>query len=188
MFVFKTGHKKEAEKTMKNEDNNLIKRIKAGDEKAFKKIFYIYSNRLFIWSYKITQDSSASEDIVQNFFISFWEKREIIPVDCSFKAYAYKAVYNASLNHLRDNERFVHGYEITIDMIDAEVDEDDLQELKRLLLKAIDELPDRCKKIFVMATLEKKKYTEVANQLGISVNTVKVQVSKAYRILKQKIG
>ena len=82
----------------------------------------------------------------------------------------------------------MHDYEITIDLIDDNVREEDIEELKRLLLKAIDGLPERCKKIFVMTTLEKKKYVEVADLLGISVNTVKVQVSKAYRILKEKIG
>lgn len=173
---------------MKNEENKLIKKLKAGDEGVFKRIFYLYSDRLFVWAYKIIGDSSASADIVQDFFIRCWEKRDILPDNCSFKAYAYKSVYNASLNYLRDNKRFVYGYEITIDLIDDDVRDEDIEELKRLLLKAIDELPDRCKKIFVMTTMEKKKYTEVADLLGISVNTVKVQVSKAYRILKEKIG
>ncbi|WP_298650867.1 RNA polymerase sigma-70 factor [uncultured Proteiniphilum sp.] len=173
---------------MKNEENRLIKKLKAGDEEIFKRLFYLYSDRLFIWAYKITCDSLASADIVQDFFVRCWEKRDILPNNCSFKAYAYKSVYNASLNYLRDNKRFVHGYEITIDLIDDDVRDEDIEELKRLLLKAIDELPDRCKKIFVMTTLEKKKYAEVADLLGISVNTVKVQVSKAYRILKEKIG
>lgn len=69
----------------------------------------------------------------------FSEKKDILPENYSFKAYAYKSVYNASLNHLRDNKRFVHGYEITIDLIDDDVRDEDLEELKRLLLKAIDE-------------------------------------------------
>lgn len=173
---------------MENEEDRLVQKIKANDERAFKRLFYLYSSRLFVWAYKITQDSLASEDIVQEFFIRCWEKRAILPSECAFNAYAYRSIYNASLNYLRDNERFTYGYEITIDLMDEEVDDEDLQVLKTLLLKTIDELPERCKKIFVMATLEKKKYTEVAQQLGISVNTVKVQVSKAYRILKEKIG
>lgn len=173
---------------MKNEEKRYMKSLRVGDEVAFKKIFYLYSERLFAWAYKITGDSPASADIVQDFFIRSWEKRNILPDNCSFKAYAYKSVYNASLNHIRDNKRFVHDYEITIDLIDDNVREEDIEELKRLLLKAIDGLPERCKKIFVMTTLEKKKYVEVADLLGISVNTVKVQVSKAYRILKEKIG
>lgn len=173
---------------MKNEESRLMKKLKAGDERAFEKMFYLYGDRLFVWACKITGDSLASADIVQDFFIRCWEKRGILPNNCSFKAYAYKSIYNASLNYIRDNKRFVYGYEITIDLIDDNVRDEDIEELKRLLLKAIDELPDRCKKIFVMTTLEKKKYVEVADVLGISINTVKVQVSKAYRILKEKIG
>ncbi|WP_294081003.1 RNA polymerase sigma factor [Proteiniphilum sp. UBA5384] len=173
---------------MKNEEERQIRKLKAGDEITFKRLFYLYSDRLFAWANNITRDPMAAADIVQDFFIRCWEKRDILPNNCSFKAYAYKSIYNASLNHIRDNKRFVQGYEITIDLIDDDVPDEDVEELKRLLLKAIDELPDRCKKIFVMTTLEKKKYVEVANLLGISVNTVKVQVSKAYRILREKIG
>jgi RNA polymerase sigma-70 factor (ECF subfamily) len=157
-----------------------------GNEKAFRKLFYQYGDRFYQWAYKITRNTFAAEDIVQDFFVSYWEKRKTLFFHPSFAAYGYRSIYNASLNYLRDNERFVYGYEITIDLIDTDLEDEDLQELKRILLKAIEELPEQCKKIFVMATLEKKKYTEVADLLGISVNTVKVQVSKAYRILKEK--
>lgn len=173
---------------MKNIELQLINEVKTGNEKAFRTLFYMHSSKLYTWAFKITQNSSAAEDIVQDFFIHYWEKRAILTFAPSFLAYAYRSVYNSSLNYLRDNAHLVYGYEITIGLTDDDTENEDVQELQRLLLKAIDELPDRCKKIFVMATLEKKKYTEVADLLGISVNTVKVQVSKAYRILKQKIG
>lgn len=173
---------------MNSSEDLLLNKIRMGDGEAFRKLFYLYSDRFCLWAFKITQDSLAAQDIVQDFFVRFWEKREILSFYPSFTAYAFRSIYNASLNYLRDNKRFIYGYEVTIDLIDSDVEDEDLQELKRLLMKAIDELPERCKKIFVMATLEKKKYTEVADILGISVNTVKVQVSKAYRMLKEKIG
>lgn len=173
---------------MNSSEDLLLDKIRMGDGEAFRKLFYFYSDRFYLWAFKITQDSLAAQDIVQDFFVRFWEKREILSFYPSFTAYAFRSIYNASLNYLRDNKRFIYGYEVTIDLIDSDVEDEDLQELKRLLMKAIDELPERCKKIFVMATLEKKKYTEVADILGISVNTVKVQVSKAYRMLKEKIG
>lgn len=175
-------------KCMSSAEHLLLEQVREDNQKAFRRLFYLYGDRFYLWAYKITQNTQAAEDIVQDFFVRYWEKRKTLLLHPSFAAYAYRAIYNASLNYLRDNERFVYGYEITIDLIDTDVEDEDLQELKRLLLKAIDELPDRCKKIFMMATLEKKKYTEVADLLGISVNTVKVQVSKAYRILKEKIG
>jgi RNA polymerase sigma-70 factor (ECF subfamily) len=174
---------------MKNMEQRLLNQIKEGDEKAFGTLFYMHSGKLFALACKITQDATVSEDIVQDFFIHYWEKKETLVFHPSFLAYACQSIYHLSLNYLRDNERFVYGYDLTIDLLDdSDADGEDAQELQRLLMKAIDELPDRCKKIFVMATLEKKKYSEVADSLGISINTVKVQVSKAYRILKEKIG
>jgi len=169
-------------------ERQLIESVKKGSEEAFQKIFYLYSDRFFMWAYRITQSAPAAEDIVQDFFVRYWEKRATLDFNPSFAAYAYRSIYNSSLNYLRDNERFIYGFELTIDLHEPDVEDDDLQELKTILMKAINELPDRCKKIFVMATLENKKYTEVADLMGISVNTVKVQISKAYRILKEKLG
>ena len=170
---------------MKNEEQQLLNLIRAGNEEAFKKIFYLYSDRFFTWAYKITQRVSVAEDIVQDFFVRYWEKRETLVFNPSFSAYAYRSIYNASLNYIRDNERFIYGFEEIIECMSPEAEDCELQELESLLIKAIETLPDRCKKIFIMATLENKKYTEIADLLGISVNTVKVQVSKAYNSLKK---
>lgn len=141
-----------------------------------------------MWSYKIIGHKQAAEDLVQDFFIQVWNRRETLDFNPSFASYAYRSLYNASLNYLRDNEKFV--YDATLMGIPNEEDADDEmeQELHLSLKKAIGELPDKCRQIFVMVTLDKKKHSEVAHQMGISVNTVKVQVSKAYRILRKKMG
>lgn len=174
---------------MNTNDKHLTAKIRAGDTNAFKELFYLHSGQLCNWAYKITKNKHAAEDIVQEFFIRYWERKETLEFNPSFLSFAYRSVYNASLNYLRDNEKYVYGYEITLSgLTEKESNSEEAQELQRLLMKAIDELPNRCKEIFVMVTLEKKKYVEVADQFGISVNTVKVQVSKAYRILREKIG
>ncbi|MDR1368795.1 MAG: RNA polymerase sigma-70 factor [Dysgonamonadaceae bacterium] len=170
------------------EEKNLILEIQNGDSHAFKRLFYMYSSRLCLWSYKITGNKEAAEDIVQDFFIHYWERKETLNFSPSFSSYAYRSIYNASLNYLRDNEKYIYGYEITLSgLTEEESRREEVEELQKHLLKAIEELPERCREIFVMATLERKKYTEVASKFGISVNTVKVQVSKAYRILRKKI-
>ena len=167
----------------------VLLQIRAGSEHAFRKLFQQYSERFYLWAFKLTQNSYAAEDIVQEFFVRFWERREELTFTPSFSAYAFRAIYHASLNYLRDAEHFVYGCELTLDLADtSNVTDSDVKELNRLLLKAINDLPERCKKVFVMATLEKKKYTEVADLLGISVNTVKGQVSKAYHLLRKGIG
>ncbi|MDR3142515.1 MAG: RNA polymerase sigma-70 factor [Tannerellaceae bacterium] len=172
---------------MNTNEKLLTAKIRAGDTNAFKELVYLYSSRLCNWAYKITKNKYAAEDIVQDLFIQYWEKREKLEFNPSFLSYAYKSVYNASLNYLRNNRKYIYGYNIILSgLSEEETNSEESQELQRLLLKAIDKLPERCKKIFVMVTLEKKKYVEVASLLGISVNTVKVQVSKAYRVLRGK--
>ncbi len=174
---------------MNYKDEHLILKIKQGSSDAFRTLFYMHSAKLYNWSYKITKSKETSEDIVQDFFIRYWEKKESLDFYPSFLAYAYRSIYNASLNYLRDNERYVYGYEVTLmGMSEEDSRSEEAEELQKHLLNAISELPEKCRKIFVMATLEKKKYSEVASKFGISVNTVKVQVSKAYRIIRKKIG
>jgi RNA polymerase sigma-70 factor (ECF subfamily) len=165
----------------------LIESIKAGNENAFKSLFFLYSVKLSLWAYKTTGDKQAAEDIVQDFFLQLWYKREQLCIDISFSSYAYRAIYNASLNYLRDHERYEYGVTL-MGIPDEDGDDEADDELRIKLQKAIDELPEKCRKVFVMVTLEKKRHTEVAAHLGISINTVKVQVSKAYRIIRNKIG
>lgn len=169
-------------------DKSLISRIRLGDTEAFKELFYLYSGRLCSWAYKITNDRHIAEDIVQDFFIKYWEKKEILEFNPSFLSYAYRAVYNSSLNYVRDNEKYIYGYELTLlNISEKEFAKDEDQELQKVLMKAVDELPDKCKRIFIESTFKKRKYAEIAEEYGISVNTVKVQVSKAYRLLREKI-
>ena len=166
----------------------LVERVKTGDESAFKMLFDMYNTRLCLWAYKITNDHEAAKDIVQNFFIRYWNKKEILDFSPSFASYAYRSIYNSSLNYLRDHEKYV--YDITqINIPENNSDEEiDDPELHGQLMRAIDELPDKCRKIFMMVAFERRKYSEVADHFGISANTVKVQVSKAYHILRKKIS
>ncbi len=172
----------------KEEEADLLLRIKAGDQKAFKALFYLHNTRFCLWAYKITGNKQAAEDIVQDFFIRFWNKRESLFFSPSFLSYAYRSIYNASLNYLRDNEKYVYDLPDAHIPLKVDTDEEDQNELEAELMASIEQLPERCREIFVMVALEKKTHDEVARHFGISINTVKVQVSKAYRTLRQKFN
>lgn len=175
---------------MNNTDNNLFEQIRNNNEDAFHKVFNIYCDRLFVFAKMMTADPAVAKDIVQEFFIRYWEKRHYLEFNAlSFKTYAFRAVFNASMNHIRDTKKVVGEYEINLDLVDVnDADAETLGELTAILNKAIDQLPQRCKDIFVAAKIQKKSYSEIANQYGISENTVKVQVSKAYRLLRKKVS
>lgn len=158
-----------------------------GDEKAFREIFYAYVDRLCAWADKITGNHTVAEDIVQSFFVRLWENRQSVSFmnASAFRAYAFKAVYNASLNCMRDNGRLVQEHDTLSDMAAEETEADMLEEKISLLEDAFNRLPERCRQIFLMAKIEGKSYSEIAEELGLSENTVKVQVSKAYHILRK---
>ena len=163
-------------------------RIRLGDEQAFRELYYAYFDRLYAWANKILNDTAMSQDVVQDFFVRLWENRQIVSfVNVSaFQAYAYKSIYHTSLNLLRDDRHVLNSEHLNPEHLADAPDYVSLEEKLSLLDKAFETLPEKCKKIFLMAKLEGKPYAEIASMLGISVNTVKVQVSKAYHLLREK--
>ena len=177
---------------MKEKDiNKLLQKVKGGDEVAFRALFMRYADRFYLWVNKIVDRPDQAQDIVQEFFVKFWERRSTLSFDsaASFQAYAYRSLFNMSLNHIRDNRKLQSGYDIILDIAeDPNTDPGAIEEFYRKMERSIEALPDRCKEIFKMAKIQRKSYEEIAAQLGISENTVKVQVSKAYRILRNTVN
>lgn len=99
---------------------------------------------------------------------------------------------NRCLNYLRDNKKFDHGI-LELEGLDrghnyAEQDHMVTQELKLKIDTTINDLPDKCREVFLKNRMENKKYQEIADELGISVKTVEAQMSKALRILREKLS
>ena len=178
--------------SMKDPDiQKWLCKLKEGDESVFRKIFMHYADRFFLWTNHILKSPAAADSLVQEFFIRLWERRASLSFSdpSAFQAYAFRSLKNMSLNYIRDNEKLRFGYDIHVDVAeDQAVDPMAVEELYARLESAIEELPSRCKEIFKMAKIQKKSYGEIASSLGISENTVKVQVSKAYRILRNRMN
>lgn len=176
---------------MHADDLILVQDMKRNDHKALKRLFDSYYPDLCLFAVQITEDSYAAEDIVQNFFIGLWDKRETINIKCSFKAYSAKSVYNAALNYSRTktlNTEPLLPYHENIGEHVASYDVEALEKLNVQLEEAIERLPLQCRRIFKMIYFEEKKYIETAAELGISINTVKVQMSRAYKFLREEFA
>ena len=138
------------------------------------------------------KDLDIAREIVQEVFANLWEKRETIEIDRSPKSYLGKAVRNRCLNYLRDNKKFDAGMLEIEDLGDDHVYEEHDQlvedELKMKIDDAVNDLPDKCRQIFIRSKLENKKYQEIADEMKISVKTVEAQMSKALRIMRDKLS
>ncbi len=138
------------------------------------------------------KDHDIAREIVQDVFAGLWEKRDSIRLDRSPAAYLGTSVKNRSLNYLRDHKKFDQEI-LDMEGLDASHQyqhEDHLvaKELKERIEKATAELPEKCREVFLKNRVEQKKYQEIADELGISLKTVEAQMSKALRIMRDKLS
>lgn len=138
------------------------------------------------------KDIDVARGIVQEVFVNLWEKRDTIKKDRSPKSYLGTAVRNRCLNYLRDNKKFDAGI-LEIEGLgnNHSYEEQDhlvTEELRAKIEDAMNSLPEKCRKVFLMSRTENKKYQEIAEELNISVKTVEVQMSKALKKMRDKLA
>lgn len=172
------------------ESDVFIKKINAGNEAAFKTLFDHYYRQLCFFSNKIISDKDAAKDVVQDVFISFWNKRVAFANINALRAYLYNSVRNSSLNHIEKiNNRNNINNALPKDVLtESDYLRNQLEaEVMEEIFEAIKELPDQCMNIFEMSYIQKCEVKQIAEELNISVNTVKTQRLRAKKYLKERL-
>lgn len=170
-------------------DKDLITLFSTDKEKAFNRFFHQYYIRLCVYAVQITDDFSESEDIVQSFFISFWEKKLYQTITDNLKGYAYLCIRNASLKFIEKREK-IHSGDILLNeeeylYLCESLDEGEREQKEKELEKALEALPDQEKKALQGIVIDNKSYKVVANELNISVNTLKTYLARAMKKLRK---
>lgn len=179
----------------------IIEKMKQGDQKAFKYIFDRYYVPLCRFADQILKDASLAEEIVDDVIFYLWEHREDIEITHSLKAYLMHSVRNRCINELKSlshrTELNFTTYlsEENIDFLDTVFMDDNHplgslleHELEDELLRCIESLPEECKRVFKKSRFEQKKYEEIAEELNISVNTVKYHIKNALAYLSSHLS
>lgn len=160
---------------------------------VFGELFHTYYEKLHRYAYTLLKDNDEANDAVQAVFTRLWEKRDEIVFEDAIKGYLYRATHNYCLNNIRQADtrgRYIQHQsrdkqaEQTRDATDKVV----AAELQARIHNAIDSLPAQCKLIFRKSREEGLKYAEIAEELSLSVKTVEAQMSKALRILREKLA
>ena len=169
---------------MISSDTMLLKPV---DKKSFKELFDQNFNALCSFAVRYVQDAYSAEDIVQETFIQFWNKKETFEHINAVKAYLYKSVRNKCLNFIRD-QAVLQRNKSTYDIESDEVFEHHIieEETFNILFNEIKNLPDSSKEVMLLA-LNGLKNQEIADELNVSINTVKTQKKIAYAKLKTRI-
>lgn len=165
--------------------NLIIEEIAKQNKKVFKNFFDRHYGELVHYANKYLFDQDSSEDIVQEVFIYIWENAEKLKIETSLRGYLFVMVRNRCFNFLKSvkiTDRYDY-LEFNINLITDYVfnsnEEEDKKNVYNQILKIVDTLPDRMQQIVKLKYLHNYKYSEIAVELGVSINTVKTQLKRA---------
>jgi len=165
--------------------NLILEEISKKNEKVFKNFFDNHYEQLVVYANGYLYDKDSSEDIVQEVFIYIWERASTLNVETSLKGYLYAMVRNRCLNYLKSIKITDHFelLDFNINLITEHVfnstSEEDKTIVYHQILKIVDTLPERMQQIVKLKFLHNYKYSEIASELDISINTVKTQLKRA---------
>ncbi len=172
-------------------DEELWLQIQSGNKNAFEHLYMKYWALLYVHSLKMIQNEEVARDIVQDLFVKLWEKRNEIHINEALKFYLYRSVRNLTINQINNNKQLQNNLDSFSAFIaenqmenDAETD---FAELVRLVEKEIAHLPKKMKLIFQMSRYQGLSYQEIAEELDLSIHTVKKTISRAIKMLRTQI-
>lgn len=158
--------------------------------REIQKLFDEHQRQMRRTAYQVVQDQDVAKDIVQEVFIKLWEKWEQIEVGPSIKYYLQKAVMHTAINHLNSRKRLVpmnQELDYGLESNEQSTDEQRQQYISRKIDEAIQDLPPKCRAIFVLCKKEGLRYKEIAEYLDISEKTVENQMGIALKKLREAL-
>ena len=170
------------------DEHTLVLRLIEGDENAFCELYAAYKNRLIYFAMRFLKSREYAEDVFHDAFAVVWQTRRFINPDTSFSSYLYTIVRNRILNQLRDlaNQDKLREqiFSQAVDYTNETKDEILVNDLRQFITRALQQLTPRQREIFEMSREQQMSHREIAESLGISVNTVQESISTSLRTLR----
>jgi RNA polymerase sigma-70 factor, ECF subfamily len=173
-------------------DEELMMEIKADNMFAFDVLYRRYSKKLYKFGHSILKLQEEAENLIQDVYLNFWENRHKVEKDNSVKSYLFTIAYNSAISIIRKKAResvFIEYLrslqEINEEPVNVELE---YRELTNRLDEIIQALPLRQKEVYLLHKVEGLKYSEIADRLNISVNTIENHMSRALKTIRDKLG
>jgi len=173
----------------------FVASLREGRESSFTLLYNHYNLRLCSYAFRIINNNNEAREVVHTTFCKIWDKRKNLEIKESLEAYLYRSVYNNSISLLRKKKqyamyvdqgvadiyfnRIIQNPHAELKLIDSEY--------RKYILSAINELPEKCREIFIKCKIEGRTYPEVAKILDISVKTVEAQMTTALKRLRKNL-
>jgi len=174
-------------------ENNsfLIDSLVKGNEKAYVFLVKTYHKKIFIYALSLTNDHAMAQDIVQEVFLKTWEYRKKLNRGYSINGFLYKSAYNVFINLYHRNQSIMlleKTYIESLNEITEEANAIHLQKKISLVALGVEELPKKCKQVFLLSKQEGLTNIEISEYMNVSIKSVEAHITKAYSLIRKKIG
>jgi RNA polymerase sigma-70 factor (ECF subfamily) len=167
-------------------DETLLALLKKDADKAIELLFRQYYSYVCKMVYRVVPQANVAEDLAQDIFFEMWRRKDQLNIT-SIRAYLRRAALNRTLNYIRDRKIKWEDDQMLPDLQNTDTPTQQLveaAELEQFIEQAIDQLPEKCRLVFVLSRFEELSHREIADQLGISEKTVENQISKAIKYIR----
>ena len=173
------------------QDKSLLLEFKRGNTHAFRVVYDMFFPSLCFFAKRLVDNDGEGEDIAADSFVKLLNRHESFDTIPNIKAFLYITTRNACLNYLRAEQR-QHSSKRELNRIQDKTDEHALShmvhaEVLREVEFEIEQLPNRCREIFKLIYYERRSADEIAELMGISINTVWVQRAKAIQLIRTNL-
>lgn len=172
------------------QSDGIFAAIKRRDHGIFKQLFETYFKKMTLFAEYFLLDRDEAEDIAQEIFVDLWNNAPTLSNVSNLKSYLFVQVRNRCFNrlkhlHVEDNySQWLAEAQAYAEIPEVEVD----PELLQRVYDVIDELPEQARQVFKSCVLEGKKYKDVAEEMGVSINTINTQMTRSYKYIRKRMG
>jgi len=161
------------------------------DDDVFETIIKRHYNEIFGYAKSLCRDEALAKDLVQEAFFKLWKKRKILKDGVIIKGWLHTAVRNKFLDHIKKHNKETRLVETafadTLDDVILRTHQEDIQCKIKIVEKEIQNLPKKCNTVFLLSKKEGLTNNEIADYLGLSIKTVEGHLTKALKILREKL-
>lgn len=162
--------------------------LKIFGQKDFEELFNHWFNDLMRFVCSYVRDEDVARDIVHDVFMTLWNNRTNLDVSWSLKSYLFTLSRNYALNYIRHQKVVACNQEALLrDSQDVQEEMDDYDRTMNRLQSKLDRLPEKQREVLMKCFAEGKMYKQVADELGVSLNTVKTHIRRALKFLRDEL-
>lgn len=169
----------------------LLQQLAEGSEAAFTAIFLRYRGRLYHYIFTITNSREIAEDTVHDVFLKIWNARQRLADISNISAYLFRVCHNQAISGLRRMAKetliLTELRQGTIPFL-PEADPASQREIRAYIHQAVNKLSPQQRQVFLLSRQDGLRHRQIAEELGVSVNTVKTHLAQALRFLREEIG